>query len=278
MVTKSRSYTSGYAPTLGMDIKETVYPYQGMTEQEMQDQGVYQAEVFQPMPKLSFGTGDAEEGDGSETGSESATGMPRLEIGSRSSSGGPGTGPGRYVDLPTGGRVWVPDFSGASFNTENPESEAGQYGLTDQQRYQCPGYYTLAFEGGQPYCKKVDKSQWPSGGQQRARVNNLPSRTAVQVVETNQPGSETQEGYAQGGPVQNFNYGGMALRQAQMAAMRRAAQGPFGQALFQRFGQYQPPPQQQQMSSTTDASTTTARFCARGGCGRPTYAVYVENA
>ena len=236
-----KDYTSGYAPTLGMDIKETVYPYQGLTQQEMQDQGVYQAEVFQPMPKLSFGTGDAEETEGEQ----SASSDPEInwDIGS-TRSGGPGTGPGRYVDLPTGGRVWVPDFSGASFNTENPESEAGQYGLTDQQRYQCPGYYTLAFEGGQPYCKKVDKSQWPSGGQQRVRVSNLPSRTAVQVVETNQPGSETQEGYAQGGPVQNFNYGGFVNRPSLQQQIQQAQpQGPFGQALFQRFGQYQQPQQ-----------------------------------
>ena len=227
------SYTSGYAPTLGMDVKETAYPYQGMTEQEMQDQNVYRAEVFQPMPKLSFGTGDAEETEGEQ----SASSDPEInwDIGS-TKPGGPGSGPGRYVELPTGVRIWVPDYGNLSVNTDNAESEAGEYGLTDQQRYQCPGYYTLAFEGGQPYCKKVDKSQWPSGGQQRLRVSKLPSRTAVQVVETNQPGSETQEGYAQGGPVQNFNYGGPAQ-----------FQGPFGQALFQRFGQYQQQPQQPQL-------------------------------
>jgi len=224
-------YTSGYAPTLGMDIKETVYPYQGMTEQEMQDQGVYRGQVFQPMPKLSFGSGtqesEGEEGEGTE---QTATGYPRLNFGSTTS--GSGT-KGRYVTLPTGQSVFVPDYGDISFNTENPESEPGQYGLRDEQRYQCPAYYTLAFEGGQPYCKKIDKSQWPAGGRRRVQVANLPSRTAVSIIEPKEPGAETGEGYAQGGPVQNFNYGGPAQ-----------FQGPFGQALFQRFGQYQLPEQQ----------------------------------
>jgi hypothetical protein len=225
-------YTSGYAPTLGMDIKETVYPYQGLTEQQMQDQGVYQAQVFQPMPKLSFGSGSQEGEEGEDT-DQTATGYPKLDFGSTTS--GSGT-KGRYVTLPTGQSVFVPDYGDLSFNTENPESEPGQYGLRDEQRYQCPAYYTLAFEGGQPYCKKIDKSQWPSGGRRRVQVANLPSRTAVSIIEPKEAGAETREGYAQGGPVQNFNYGGPAQ-----------FQGPFGQALFQRFRQYQQQPQQQQM-------------------------------
>ena len=213
-------YTSGYAPTLGMDIKETVYPYEGMTQEEMEAQNVYRGQVFQPMPKLSFGSGsqEGEEGEGTE---QTATGMPKLDFGSTTS--GSGT-KGRYVTLPTGQSVFIPDYGDISFNTENPESEPGQYGLRDEQRYQCPAYYTLAFEGGQPYCKKIDKSQWPSGGRQRARVNNLPSRTAVSVIELNEAGAETREGYAQGGPVQNFNYGGPAQ-----------FQGPFGGGLDRSF-------------------------------------------
>ena len=235
-------YTTGYAPTLGMDIKETVYPYQGMTQEEMEEQGVYRGQVFQPMPKLSFGSG------GEDAGQSQGELVPKLEFGSKKQ-----TGKGRYVTNPvTGQSIWVPDYSNtrgpANLDTRNAESQVGEYGLGDEQQYQCPAYYTLAFEGGQPYCKKIDQSQWPSGGRQRSTVSNLPSRTAVQIIELKEPGAETREGFAQGGPVQNFNYGGMALRQAQMAAMRRAAQGPFGQALFQRFGQYQPPPQQQQMS------------------------------
>ena len=88
-------------------------------------------------------------------------------------------------------------------------------------------------------------------------VSNLPSRTAVQIIELKEPGSETREGYAQGGPVQNFRSGGIAgpqqfldvrrLQQAQLAEMR-TSQGPFGQSLFQRFQNtgFVPPPQQQQ--------------------------------
>jgi hypothetical protein len=236
-------YTTGYAPTLGMNIKETVYPYQGMTQEEMEEQGVYRGQVFQPMPKLTFGSG------GEDAGQSQGELVPKLEFGSQKQ-----TGKGRYVTNPvTGAQIWVPDYSDtrgpANLDTRNAESQVGEYGLGDEQQYQCPGYYTLAFEGGQPYCKKVDKSQWPSGGQQRLRVSKLPSRTAVQIIELKEPGGETREGYAQGGPVQNFSLGGMALHQAQMAAMRRAAQGPFGQALFQRFQNtgFVPPPQQQNM-------------------------------
>jgi hypothetical protein len=187
-------YTSGYAPTLGMNIKETVYPYQGLTEQQMQDQGVFQAQVFQPMPKLGFGTGtqDAESSDEL---------VPRLQFGSQKT-----TGRGRYVTNPvTGQPIFVPDYSGtrgpANLNTQNPESQPGEYGLKDEQQYQCPAYYTLAFEGGQPYCKKIDKSQWPSGGRQRSEVASLPSRTAVSIIELKEPGAETGEGYARGGSV-----------------------------------------------------------------------------
>ena len=234
-------YTSGYAPTLGMNIKETVYPYQGLTEQQMQDQGVFQAQVFQPMPKLGFGTGtqDAESSDEL---------VPRLQFGSQKT-----TGRGRYVTNPvTGQPIFVPDYSGtrgpANLNTQNPESQPGEYGLKDEQQYQCPAYYTLAFEGGQPYCKKIDKSQWPSGGRQRSEVASLPSRTAVSIIELKEPGAETGEGYAQGGPVQNFNYGGFVNRPSLQQQIQQAQrQGPFGQALFQRFGQYQQQPQQQNM-------------------------------
>ena len=236
-------YTSGYAPTLGMDIKETVYPYQGMTQEEMEKQGVYQAQVFQPMPKLSFGSGsqEGEEGEGDE---ETRELYPRLQFGSQKT-----TGKGRYVTNPvTGGSIFIPDYGDITVNTENPESEPGQYGLRDEQRYQCPAYYTLAFEGGKPYCKKIDKSQWPSGGRQRVQVANLPSRTAVSIIEPKEAGAETREGYAQGGPVQNFNYGGFVNRPSLQQQIQQAQrQGPFGQALFQRFGQYQPPPQQQNM-------------------------------
>jgi hypothetical protein len=229
-------YTTGYAPTLGMNIKETVYPYQGMTQEEMEKQGVYQAEVFQPMPKLSFGSGsqEGEEGEGDE---ETRELYPRLQFGSQKTSG-----KGRYVTNPvTGASIFIPDYGDITVNTENPESEPGQYGLRDEQRYQCPAYYTLAFEGGKPYCKKIDKSQWPSGGRRRVQVANLPSRTAVSIIEPKEAGAETREGYAQGGPVQNFNYDGMAYQ--------RPMQGPFGQALFQRFQNtgFVPPAQQQRM-------------------------------
>jgi hypothetical protein len=186
------------------------------------------------MPKLSFGSGsqEGEEGEGDE---ETRELYPRLQFGSQKTSG-----KGRYVTNPvTGGSIFIPDYGDITVNTENPESEPGQYGLRDEQRYQCPAYYTLAFEGGKPYCKKIDKSQWPSGGRRRVQVANLPSRTAVSIIEPKEAGAETREGMAQGGPVQNFNYGGMAYQ--------RPMQGPFGQALFQRFGQYQPPPQQQNM-------------------------------
>ncbi len=189
-------YTTGYAPTLGMNIKETVYPYQGMTQEEMEKQGVYQAQVFQPMPKLSFGSGsqEGEEGEGDE---ETRELYPRLQFGSQKTSG-----KGRYVTNPvTGGSIFIPDYGDITVNTENPESEPGQYGLRDEQRYQCPAYYTLAFEGGQPYCKKIDKSQWPSGGRRRVQVANLPSRTAVSIIEPKEAGAETREGMAQGGPV-----------------------------------------------------------------------------
>jgi hypothetical protein len=207
-----------------MDIKETVYPYQGMTQEEMEAQNVYRGQVFQPMPKLSFGSGSQEGGE-AEGGEETRELYPRLQFGSQKTSG-----KGRYVTNPvTKESIFIPDYSDASFNTENPESEPGQYGLRDEQRYQCPAYYTLAFEGGQPYCKKIDKSQWPSGGRQRARVNNLPSRTAVSVIELNEAGAETREGYAQGGPVQNFNYGGPAQFQGNPAL------GPFGGGLDRSF-------------------------------------------
>ena len=105
------------------------------------------------------------------------------------------------MTLPTGQSIFVPDYGDLSFNTENPESEPGQYGLRDEQRYQCPAYYTLAFEGGQPYCKKIDKSQWPSGGRRRVQVANLPSRTSVSIIEPKEAGAETREGMAQGGSV-----------------------------------------------------------------------------
>ena len=240
-------YTTGYAPTLGMNIKETVYPYQGMTQEEMEKQGVYQAQVFQPMPKLSFGSGsqEGEEGEGDE---ETRELYPRLQFGSQKT-----TGKGRYVTNPvTGQPIFVPDYSGtrgpANLNTQNPESQPGEYGLKDEQQYQCPAYYTLAFEGGQPYCKKIDKSQWPSGGRRRSEVANLPSRTAVSIIELKEAGAETREGYAQGGPVQNFNYGGFVNRPSLQQQIQQAQrQGPFGQPLFQRFQNtgFVPPPQPQ---------------------------------
>jgi len=235
-------YTSGYAATQGMEIKPTVYPYEGMTQEEMEEQGVYQAKVFQPMPKLTFGSG------GEDAGQSQGELVPKLEFGSQKQ-----TGKGRYVTNPvTGQSIWVPDYSNtrgpANLDTRNAESQVGEYGLGDEQQYQCPAYYTLAFEGGQPYCKKIDQSQWPSGGRQRSMVSNLPSRTAVQIIELKEPGGETREGYAQGGPVQNFNYGGFVNRpslQQQIQQARAQPQGPFAQALFQRFGQYQQQQRQQ---------------------------------
>ena len=197
-------YTTGYAPTLGMNIKETVYPYQGMTQEEMEEQGVYRGQVFQPMPKLGFGDAAQEGGEGEDSkGTGTATGqtgsgMPAIDFGSTTSGGGT---KGRYITLPTGQSVFVPDYGDMTFNTENAESEMGQYGLGPEQRYQCPGYYTLAFEGGQPYCKKIDKSQWPSGGRPRVRVANLPSRTDVSIIDLQESGAQTGEGYAQGGAV-----------------------------------------------------------------------------
>ncbi len=232
-------YTSGYASTQGMEIKPTVYPYEGMTQEEMEEQGVYQAKVFQPMPKLTLGSG------GEDAGQSQGELVPKLQFGSQKQ-----TGKGRYVTNPvTGAQIWVPDYSNtrgpANLNTRNAESQVGEYGLGDEQQYQCPAYYTLAFEGGQPYCKKIDQSQWPSGGRQRSMVSNLPSRTAVQIIELKEPGAETREGYAQGGPVQNFRSGGSAVP----LSFQRPMQGPFGQALFQRFGQYQQQPQPYQLAN-----------------------------
>ena len=238
-------YTSGYTPTQGMEIKPTVYPYEGMTQEEMEEQGVYQAKVFQPMPKLTFGSG------GEDAGESQGALVPRLQFGSEKQ-----TGRGRYVTNPvTGAPIWIPDYSDtrgpANLDTRNAESQVGEYGLGDEQQYQCPAYYTLAFEGGQPYCKKIDQSQWPSGGRQRSMVSNLPSRTAVQVIELKEPGAETREGYAQGGPVQNFNYGGFVNRPSLQQQIQQAQrQGPFGQSLFQRFQNtgFVPPAQQQRMA------------------------------
>ena len=227
-------YTSGYSSSQNLKIKPTVYPYQ----EGAGGADVYTASVFQPMPKLDFGSSTSEEGEGDD--SQASGGGPEInwDIGSQG-----GRTNGSYVTLPTGQRIWVPDYATSAANTQNAESAVGEFGLTENQRYQCPANYNLAFEGGKPYCARIDKSQWPSGGRERAMVSNLPSRTEVQVVETNLPGTETHE-YAQGGPVQNFNYGGFVNRSSLQQQRQQAPRGPFGQPAFQRFGQYQQPQQQ----------------------------------
>ena len=193
---KIKPYTTGYAPTLGMNIKETVYPYQGMTQEEMEEQGVYRGQVFQPMPKLGFGTVDqeSEEGEGTE---QTATGYPKLELGSSKKTTNPRGG--QTVRLPTGQTIEIPKYGDLTYDTENASSAPGLYGLPDNQRYQCPAYYTLAFEGGQPYCK-LDDSPRPFGGARNQKVKGLPSRTAVQVVEDYGDG-EGETSYARGGSV-----------------------------------------------------------------------------
>ena len=186
---KIKPYTTGYAPTLGMNIKETVYPYQGMTEQEMQDQGVYAAKVFQPMPKLGFGT-TSEEGT-EQTGS----GMPAIDFGDNKTNI---SQTDQTVTLPTGQTIKIPQHGDLTYDTENASSGPGQYGLPENQRYQCPAYYTLAFEGGRPYCK-LDRRTRPFGGARNQRIKDLPSRTTVNVVIDEGAGPETS--YARGGSV-----------------------------------------------------------------------------
>tara|TARA_Y100000114_G_C11730586_1_gene313348 strand:+ start:291 stop:1328 length:1038 start_codon:yes stop_codon:yes gene_type:complete len=185
-------YTTGYAPTLGMNIKETVYPYQGMTQEEMEKQGVYQAQVFQPMPKLGFGTTPEE---GTEQTDAEGSGMPAIDFSDDKTV----TRGGQTVRLPTGQTIEIPKYGDLTYDTENASSAPGLYGLPDNQRYQCPAYYTLAFEGGQPYCK-LDDSPRPFGGARNQKIKDLPSRTAVQVVEDYGDG-EGETSYARGGSV-----------------------------------------------------------------------------
>ena len=161
-------YTTGYPSSQDMQIRQTYYPFQQLTDE--QKENAYVAEVFKPVPRGTVGTGTlrfrpvrGRSGTTTTTGTTTGT---TTDSGADVGMAGVGVGtidPGN-INVNTNALLMsLPE--GGNLNTGAQSSLPGAFGLESNQRYQCPRGYVLTFANGVPMCQSTKTDGGPGGRQ-----------------------------------------------------------------------------------------------------------------
>ena len=156
-------YTTGYPSSQAMQVKQTYYPFQQLTDE--QKENAYIAEVFKPVPRGNVGTGTLRfqpvQGRSGTTTTTGTTTGTTTDSGADVGMSGVGVGTinvntnALLTELPESGNL---DLGARS-------SLPGAFGLPSNQQYRCPENYKLTFENGNPMCISTKGPGGPGGRQ-----------------------------------------------------------------------------------------------------------------
>ncbi len=156
-------YTTGYPSSQAMQVKQTYYPFQQLTDE--QKENAYIAEVFKPVPRGNVGTGTLRfqpvQGRSGTTTTTGTTTGTTTDSGADVGMSGVGVGTinvntnALLTELPESGNL---DLGARS-------SLPGAFGLPSDQQYRCPENYKLTFENGNPMCISTKGPGGPGGRQ-----------------------------------------------------------------------------------------------------------------